>query len=67
MKKLYIILLGKSSSNELVEQHKIVYVAAENKKEAEIFAKKKWKVSNVHVDGIKMLEKVDGYKIILRQ
>ena len=65
MKKLYIALLGKSSSDDLVEQHKIVYVVAENKKEAEISAKKKWKVLNVHIDGIKMLEKVDGYKIVL--
>ncbi len=41
MKKLYIVLLGKSSSDDLVEQHKIVYVVAENKKEVEISAKKK--------------------------
>lgn len=58
-------MLGKSSSDELVEQHKIVYVVAENIKEAKISAKKKWKVEDVHVDGIKKLEKVDGYRITL--
>lgn len=67
MKKLYIILLGKSASDELVEQHKIVYVVAENKKEAGILAKKKWKASDVHIDGIKFLEKVDNYTIKLEQ
>ena len=66
MKKIYIALLGKSSDNELVEQHKIVYVVAENKKEARILAKKKWKVSGVHIDGIKALEEVDGHKISLK-
>ena len=67
MKKLYIVLLGKSSSDDLVEQHKIVYVVAENKKEVEISAKKKWQASDVHIDGIQLLEKVDNYRIKLEQ
>ncbi len=66
MKKLYIALLGKSFDKELVEQHRIAYVVADSEKEARVFAKKKWKTSGVHIDGIKTLEKVDGYKIVLQ-
>lgn len=66
MKKLYIALLGKTSNNELIEQHKIVYIAAENIREAKISAKKKWRTKNVHLDGIKVLEKVDGCRVILK-
>lgn len=41
MKKLYIALLGESSENELVENHRVVYVVAENVTQAKKLAKTK--------------------------
>ncbi|NTV41551.1 MAG: DUF1543 domain-containing protein [Candidatus Moranbacteria bacterium] len=66
MKKLYIALLGESLENELVENHRVVYVVAENIAQAKEIAKLKWETFGVHIDGIKVLEEVDGYKIILK-
>ncbi len=63
MKKIYVALLGRNPSDNLMEKHKIVYVIAENDDEAKVLAKEKWIAEKVHVDGVKSIEEIDGYKI----
>ena len=67
MKKLYSILLGQNTKNCFLEKHRLVYVVAQNEKEAKILAKKKWKVSNIHIDNIKVIDEIDGFKITLKK
>ena len=67
MQKLYSILLGQNNKKDFLEKHQLVYVVAQNEKEAKILAKKKWKISNIHIDNIKVINNVDGYKINLKK
>lgn len=67
-KYLYAILLGgKLRSNHLMEDHHLVFVVATNEKEARKLAKLKWEAEEVHVDGTQRIEKVDGYRISLKE
>jgi len=67
-KHLYAVLLGgKLRSNHLMEDHHLVFVIAENEKEARVLAKQKWQAEEVHVDGTQRIDKVDGYKISLEE
>jgi uncharacterized protein DUF1543 len=65
---LYAVLLGgKIRKNNLMEDHHLVFVVAENEIEARKLAKKKWNAESIHVDGTQKISKVDGYKIILQK
>ncbi|PLX04302.1 MAG: hypothetical protein C0595_03855 [Marinilabiliales bacterium] len=65
---LYAILLGgKIRKNHLMEDHHLVFVVAENEKQARELAKKKWDVEEVHVDGTQLINIVDGYQIKLQK
>lgn len=67
-KNLYAILLGgKIRKNHLMEDHHLVFVVAENEKQARKLAKKKWNVEEVHIDGTQLIRKVDGYNISLEK
>ena len=66
--KLYSVLLGgKIRQNNLMEDHHLVFVVAENEKEARVLAKQKWQAEEIHVDGTEQINVVDGYKIILEK
>jgi hypothetical protein len=68
-KNLYAVLLGgKLRENHLMEDHHLVFVVAENEKDARTKAKKKWQdAETVHVDGTQLIEKVDGYQVVLER
>lgn len=67
-KNLYAILLGgKIRKNHLMEDHHLVFVVAENEKQARKLAKKKWDVEEVHIDGTQLINRVDGYQIKLQK
>ena len=53
--------------NKLMEDHRLVFVAAKSEKEARVLAKKKWKVGTLHVDGTQKLVQVDGYRVLLEK
>ncbi len=64
--KLFAVLLGgKIRKNNLMEDHKLVFVVAENEVDAAISARKKWDIKKSHIDGIQKLDNVDGYNIKL--
>ena len=68
IKYLYAVLLGgKIRKNHLMEDHHLVFVIADNDKEARKLAKKKWDAEEIHVDGTQKIENVDGYKIRLER
>lgn len=65
---LYAALLGwKIRENHLMEDHHLVFVVAEDEKEARKLAKKKWDAEDIHVDGVQKLNSIDGYKINLEK
>jgi len=65
MKKLYAVLLGgKIREENLMEDHQLVFVVAENEKDARKSAKLKWpEAESIHVDGTQHIRIVDGYQI----
>ena len=65
--KLFIGLLGQVPEGEVIENHKLEFVVSDNKESARKQMLKKWKVGHVHLDGIKELVEVDGYKISLKK
>ena len=67
-KGLYAVLLGgKLTSNQLMEDHQLVFVVAEDEEVARKLAKEKWKAESVHVDGTQLINTVDGYQIHLEK
>jgi hypothetical protein len=50
-----------------MEDHHLVFVVAEDEKEARKLAKKKWDAEDIHVDGVQKLNSIDGYKINLEK
>lgn len=65
---LFAVLLGgKIRKNNLMEDHKLVFVIANSEEEARSLAKKKWQANTIHVDGTQQINVVDGYKIILEK
>jgi len=65
---LYAVLLGgKIRENHLMEDHHLVFVVAENEKEARKLSKTKWDAVDIHVDGTQKLNSVDGYQINLEK
>lgn len=65
---LYAVLLGgKIRKNHLMEDHHLVFVVANDEKEARKLAKLKWDVEEVHVDGTQLIKSVDGYNIKLNK
>jgi len=70
MKKpeLYAVLLGgKIRENHLMEDHHLVFVVAENEKQARKLAKEKWDAEEIHIDGTQRISSVDGYEIKLHK
>ena len=65
--KLYVGLLGQVPKGEVVENHKLEFVASENKEDAKEKLKLKWPKENVHIDGLKEVIEVDGYEIKLNK
>ncbi len=63
--KLFVGLLGQVPEGEVIENHKLELVVAENEEAAQKQMLKKWKAEHVHLDGIKELNEVDGYEIKL--
>ncbi|MRT93583.1 DUF1543 domain-containing protein [Ancylomarina sp. 16SWW S1-10-2] len=65
---LYAVLLGgKIRENNLMEDHHLVFVVAENEKEARKLSKTKWDAVEIHVDGTQKISSVDGYQINLEK
>ncbi len=62
-----MLLGGKIRKNNLMEDHHLVFVVAENEIEARTLSKKKWNAEEIHVDGTQKINKVDGYKLILQK
>lgn len=69
MEKLFAVLLGgKIRPNNLMEDHQLVFVVAENEKQARKLAKLKWpEADSIHVDGTQLIEQVDGFMISLKK
>ncbi|HAG14981.1 MAG TPA: hypothetical protein DCG69_00450 [Bacteroidales bacterium] len=67
MKALYAVLLGgKIRENNLMEDHQLVFVVADNELDARKLAKLKWpEATSIHVDGTQILTSIDGYQISL--
>ena len=67
-KHLYAVLLGgKIRKNHLMEDHHLVFVAAENEAEARVLSKGKWDAEEIHVDGTQKISMVDGHRILLQE
>lgn len=67
-KNLYAVLLGgKIRKKNLMEDHHLVFVVAENDVEARQLAKNKWDAEEVHVDGTQIINRVDGYQVKLQK
>ena len=64
---LFVGFLGKISPKSVIEEHRLEFVVAKDINIAKKKVIKKWKSNNVHLDGIKELKKIDGYKIILKK
>jgi uncharacterized protein YifE (UPF0438 family) len=68
IKNLYAVLLGgKIRENNLMEDHHLVFVVAENEVEARKLSKKKWNAYEMHVDGTQKINIIDGYRINLEK
>ncbi len=66
--KLFAVLLGgKIRKNNLMEDHHLVFVVANNEKEARKRAKLKWDAEEIHIDGTQLIKSVDGYNIKLEK
>ncbi len=63
--KLFAGLLGQVPKGEVVENHKLEFVIAKTKEEAKRQLLQKWPVKDVHLDGIKEINEVDGYEILI--
>ena len=63
--KLFAGLLGQVPKGEVVENHKLEFVVAENEEEAKKQLLQKWSVENVHLDGMKEISEVDGHRILI--
>lgn len=66
-KSLYAILLWWRIQENLIEDHNIVFVIANNEQEARKLAKEKWNANEMHIDWTQKIEMVDWYKIILEK
>jgi len=65
---LYAVLLGgKIRKSNLMEDHHLAFVVAENEMEARKLSKKKWVAEEIHVDGTQQINIVDGYKVNLEK
>jgi len=64
--KLFVGLLGQVPEGDVIENHKLEFVVADDKEGAKIKMLKKWPEDHVHLDGIKELKDADGYKIVLK-
>ena len=65
---LYAVLLGgKIRKNNLMEDHQLVFVVAEDEDSARGKAKEKWDAEDIHVDGTQKISVVDGYEIHLEK
>ena len=67
--RLYAVLLGGSSGpGRLAEDHETVFVVAEDERSAKQAAKERWSgQGRAHVDALRALESVDGWRIELRE
>jgi hypothetical protein len=63
--KLFVGLLGQVPKGEVVENHELELVVAENEEEAKKQFLQKWSAESVHLDGMKEVSKVDGYEILI--
>jgi hypothetical protein len=67
-KHVYVVLLGgKSDGDDLMEAHRLEFVAAEGESDAKNLAKARWNAEDIHIDGIRKLETVDGYAVCLEK
>jgi hypothetical protein len=65
---LYAVLLGgKIRKGNLMEDHQLVFVVADDEKSARSLAKKKWDAQSIHIDSTQKISIVDGYKINLEK
>ena len=70
-KSLYIVVLGGKYKQKrmLLEAHKIVFVVASSTlgamSKARSKAKTNWDVLDIHVDSVRKIDLVDGYKVCI--
>ena len=65
MKKVYMITVGGSIQNANLEVHSVQFVYAENIEDTYPILKERWYGSSLHLDGYKVLDKIDGYEVDL--
>lgn len=67
-KHVYAVLLGgKSDDGDLMEARRLEFVVAVSEADAKNRAKARWSVEDMHVDGIRKLEIVDGHAVIVEK
>ncbi len=65
---LYAVLLGgKTDDESLMEDHRMVFVAASDEASAKVSARKLWEAEEKHIDGIRRIDAVDGYRVVLAE
>ena len=70
--KLFLVHVGfydKNVSDGFYESHTNYFIVAEDVKEAKKKAKEihEYKKKKMHIDGIREIESVDGYKVVLER
>ncbi len=67
MRLFAVYLGGDPAPGRLTEDHEVVHVVAPDIKEARVAARAKWAgITGPHVDAVKLLGVVDGYRVGLR-
>ena len=67
--KLFVVYLGgKLVEGRMGEDHEVVVVVAEDVTSARRAAKSRWRgVGDPHIDAVRQLDVVDGYKVMLSE
>lgn len=58
---------GKSDDGDLMEAHRLGFVVAESEADAKNHAKARWNAIDMHGDGVRKLDEVYGYRVILKK
>jgi hypothetical protein len=67
MKKLFMVVLGCTPKDRLIEQHDIFFGIAEELKDLVEEMKNFWPVDDLHIDCWKIIEQVGNYKVVINE
>ncbi|MDD4320756.1 MAG: DUF1543 domain-containing protein [Acidaminococcaceae bacterium] len=65
MKKLFVIGIGGNVSKANIEVHDVQFIIAETLSDTYDILKRDWYGNSLHIDGYKILDGIDGYRIQL--